>query len=147
MLKPIDYRESSQFGVRQDPINMNLLKQHNGTDFAAPANTPIPSPVPGKVIAAGPLPGYGISVEIQHSERISSLYAHLSKALVAPGDDIARGQIIGLVGNTGRATGTNLHYELRINGKPVNPQLLVMMLAMLSNGDQAPDITILGGVQ
>jgi murein DD-endopeptidase MepM/ murein hydrolase activator NlpD len=145
MLKPVDYRESSTYGIRRDPINMDLLKQHSGTDFAAPANSPVPCPVEGKVVAAGPLAGYGTRVEIQHSERISSFYAHLSKALVKEGDRVTKGQVIGLLGRSGKTTGNNLHYELRVNGKPVNPQALVMLLAMLSNNDESENLS--GGFQ
>jgi murein DD-endopeptidase MepM/ murein hydrolase activator NlpD len=140
MLKPINYPTTSGYGIRKDPIEMNVLKNHKAYDFGAPEGTPVPSPVPGKVIQAGPRNGYGISVEIKHSEKVSSLYAHLSKALVEAGQDVSEGQPVGLVGNTGRATGNNLHYELRVDGKPVNPQALVMLLAMLNqqtaNGGQ-----------
>ncbi|MCI0605556.1 M23 family metallopeptidase [bacterium] len=138
MLRPIDAPQTSGYGIRKDPIEMNALKRHNGTDFAAPQGTQIPCPVAGKVVKAGSLPGYGISVEVQHSQRVSSFYAHLSKALVNEGQDVQAGEIIGLVGSTGRATGDNLHYELRVNGRPVNPQALVMMLAMLSNESIKP---------
>ena len=134
MLRPIDAPQSSGYGMRQDPIEMNALRKHDGTDFAAQEGTEIPCPVPGKVVKAGRLPGYGISVEIQHSQRVSSFYAHLSKALVNEGHDVQAGEVIGLVGSTGRTTGDNLHFELRVNGRPVNPQALVMILGMLSSG-------------
>ena len=96
-------------------------RMHNGTDFAAPHGTPIRSTADGVVTYVGWQSAYGRLIKIKHDFGIETRYAHLSKFRVKKGERVSRGQHIGDMGNTGRSTGTHLHYEIRIGGKPINP--------------------------
>jgi murein DD-endopeptidase MepM/ murein hydrolase activator NlpD len=98
---------------------------HNGTDFAAPHGTPIFATADGVVVHAEWLSGYGRLVKIQHEFGIETRYAHMSKIRVKKGQRVSRGQRIGDMGNTGRSTGTHLHYEVRVGGRPVNPMIYI----------------------
>ncbi|MBO0201145.1 M23 family metallopeptidase, partial [Vibrio alginolyticus] len=82
-------------------------------------------PGAGRVIEAGWKGGYGNMIEIDHGNGVTTRYGHLSKIEVEVGDIVTRGQIMGLVGSTGRSTGPHLHYELRINDRPINPRVLL----------------------
>jgi murein DD-endopeptidase MepM/ murein hydrolase activator NlpD len=114
-------RIASGFGYRIHPI-YKTLRMHAGIDFSAPIGTPIYATGDGIVEhLKGKMTGYGKVMIIDHGFGYESLYAHMSKIFVKPGDKVKRGQIIGYVGNTGRSTGPHLHYEIRKNGKPVNP--------------------------
>jgi murein DD-endopeptidase MepM/ murein hydrolase activator NlpD len=137
MMQPVDSELTSDYGTRSDPIEMGTLQSHSGEDYAVPFNTEIPSPSDGIVEFAGERTGYGLTVEIKHSEKISSLFAHLNQIDVVPGQQVQEGRIIGRSGSTGRSTGPHLHYELRVDGKPVNPKILAMLLTMLS-GQEDP---------
>ncbi len=108
------YRHTSGFGPRWG-------RMHNGTDFAGPHGMPIHATADGTVIRAGRQSGYGNIVTLKHAFGLETRYAHLSKIRVNVGDRVSRGDRIGDMGNTGRSTGTHLHYEIRINGKPVDP--------------------------
>lgn len=112
------FRFTSGFGRRWGRL-------HAGTDFAAPHGTPIYSTADGVVVSAGWSSGYGRLVKIQHEFGIETRYAHLSKIRVKKGQRVSRGQQIGDMGNTGRSTGTHLHYEVRVGGKPVNPMTYI----------------------
>jgi murein DD-endopeptidase MepM/ murein hydrolase activator NlpD len=83
--------------------------------------TPVVAARDGLVLAVGPLPGYGNVVEVQHDQGVTTLYAHLSRALVDPGRRVTRGTPVGLVGATGDATGPHLHFEVRVRGAAVDP--------------------------
>jgi murein DD-endopeptidase MepM/ murein hydrolase activator NlpD len=96
-------------------------RMHNGTDFAAPHGTPIRSTADGIVTYVGWQSAYGRLIKIKHDFGIETRYAHLSKFRVKKGQRVSRGQHIGDMGNTGRSTGTHLHYEIRIGGKAINP--------------------------
>ena len=96
-------------------------RMHNGTDFAAPHGTPIRSTADGIITYVGWQSAYGRLIKIKHDFGIETRYAHLSKFRVKKGQRVSRGQHIGDMGNTGRSTGTHLHYEIRIGGKPINP--------------------------
>lgn len=96
-------------------------RMHNGTDFAAPHGTPIRSTADGVVTYVGWQSAYGRLIKIKHDFGIETRYAHLSKFRVKKGQRVSRGQHIGDMGNTGRSTGTHLHYEIRVGGKPINP--------------------------
>jgi len=110
----------SNFGYRNDPFT-GEYKIHEGIDIAAPTGTPVYASADGIVIFTGYKEGYGLEIEISHQNGIITRYAHLSRILVSPGQKIKRGEIIGKVGSTGRSTGSHLHYEVIINGRPVNP--------------------------
>lgn len=114
------HRLTSHFGGRRDPIN-GRHRRHDGVDFASRSGTPILATGEGVVVEAGWLSGYGRMVEIDHGFGYSTLYAHMRKLRVKKGDRVARGDRIGDMGNSGRSTGTHLHYEIRVGGKPVNP--------------------------
>ncbi|MEM6897652.1 MAG: M23 family metallopeptidase, partial [Pseudomonadota bacterium] len=111
-----NFRFTSGFGPRWG-------RMHNGADFAAPTGTDIFSTADGVVIHAGWSSGYGRLIKIQHEFGIETRYAHLSKIRVKVGQRVSRGQHIGDMGNSGRSTGTHLHYEIRVGGKPVNPMI------------------------
>ena len=111
---------TSGFGSRWHPV-LGGYRFHAGIDLAAPTGTAIVATSPGAVVAAGWCGGYGQCVTIDHGGGVMTLYGHLSRIDVAPGQQIARGQSIGLVGSTGRSTGPHLHYEVRVNGMAVNP--------------------------
>jgi murein DD-endopeptidase MepM/ murein hydrolase activator NlpD len=115
-------RITSYFGVREHPI-FHLQRQHKGIDYAAPSGTPVLAVSEGKVTSVGWQSGYGKVVEIKHSDKYSSLYAHLSKyaSQLAEGQSVEKGQVIAYIGRTGVATGPHLHFELHIDGTAVNP--------------------------
>ncbi|MGP1355055.1 DUF5930 domain-containing protein [Roseicyclus sp.] len=119
-----NFRLTSGFGYRRDPINGGR-RLHAGTDFAGPRGTPIHAGGDGTVIFAGRQSGYGLMVEIQHPFGITTRYAHMSRLHVSEGERVSRGDRIGDMGNTGRSTGTHLHYEVRRNGDPVNPMTFI----------------------
>jgi murein DD-endopeptidase MepM/ murein hydrolase activator NlpD len=121
--KPVktDVSFTSGFGVRSDPFHAGAA-MHPGIDLAGAYGTPIFATADGTVLRAGwNNGGYGNLVEIDHGRGISTRYGHMSAILVREGDHITRGQQIGRMGSTGRSTGNHLHYEVRIDGRPVNP--------------------------
>ncbi|HIL92560.1 MAG TPA: peptidase M23 [Cycloclasticus sp.] len=120
---PIDFaRVSSRFNLRRKHPVLNRIRAHKGVDYAASTGTPIKSTGDGKVIFRGVKGGYGRVVIVQHGQKYSTLYAHMSKyGRYKKGSRIKQGQTVGYVGMTGLATGPHLHYELRINGVHRNP--------------------------
>ena len=116
-----DYRISSGFGTRTDPIN-GVVKTHGGTDIAAAQGTPILAAAGGTVEIAGyNAGGYGYYVKLSHGEGYETLYGHCSVLLVSTGQAVKQGQVIAKVGSTGHSTGPHLHFEVRYNGNKVNP--------------------------
>jgi murein DD-endopeptidase MepM/ murein hydrolase activator NlpD len=113
-------RETSGFGVRDDPFTGHAA-YHPGQDFAGAYGTPIEVTAPGIVSYAGPRTGYGNTVEVDHGHGFKTRYGHLSAISVTVGQHVAVGQRIGAMGSTGRSTGTHLHYEVWVNGRPQNP--------------------------
>ena len=112
---------TSGYGVRSDPFR-GAAAMHAGIDLAGPVGTPIYATADGVVSDAGyNSGGYGNLVKINHGRGIETRYGHLSAIMVAAGQRIARGQQIGRMGSTGRSTGSHLHYEVRIDGRAVNP--------------------------
>lgn len=111
---------TSPFGWRVDPI-LQTRSLHTGIDFGAPYGTPIHAAADGVVVAAGPEGGYGNATILEHGGGIATLYGHQEQILVSPGDHVARGQVIGLVGCTGWCTGPHVHFEVRVDGTPVDP--------------------------
>ena len=111
----------SAYGLRNDPFE-GRRKMHAGIDLSAPIGTPIYATADGVVSDAGyNSGGYGNLIKINHGRNIETRYAHLSSIGVRPGQRVTRGQLIGRMGSTGRSTGSHLHYEVRIDGNPVNP--------------------------
>jgi murein DD-endopeptidase MepM/ murein hydrolase activator NlpD len=111
---------TSGFGVRKSPYG-GTLKMHEGLDIANRPGTPIRATADGVVAFASSKPGYGQTVILDHGYGLETWYAHARKILVASGQKIKRGEPIALLGNTGRSTGPHLHYEVRVNGIPVDP--------------------------
>lgn len=116
---------SSTFGYRTSPLS-GSSSYHKGMDIAADIGAPIRSPAHGVVTKVGFDEGYGKHIHIDHGHGIITRYAHCSKTYVKLGQKIKRGHLIGAVGNTGRSTGPHLHYEVRLNGVPVNPQKYIL---------------------
>jgi hypothetical protein len=113
-------RISSGFGARRDPFT-GTNAMHQGIDYPGPSGTPVLATAAGKVKRASWSGAYGRMVEIVHDNGLSTRYAHLSKIEVNDGDAVTAGQRVGLVGSTGRSTGSHVHYETRVNGAAVNP--------------------------
>ena len=120
MAFPSNGRISSPFGFRIHP-KLGYRRMHTGMDFAASYGSPIRAADSGTVIFAGWYGGYGYAVIINHGKGITTLYAHSSKLYVSEGESVKRGQAIAAIGSTGLSTGPHLHFEVRKNGKPVNP--------------------------
>ena len=112
---------SSNYGYRRDPINGGGA-MHSGLDFKGPYGAPIYSAAAGKVTFAGWRGGYGKTVEVTHGNGMMTRYAHMSRFHSRLGQEVAAGDLIGAIGSTGRSTGPHLHFEVRINDRPVNPQ-------------------------
>jgi murein DD-endopeptidase MepM/ murein hydrolase activator NlpD len=111
--------------TRLHPIN-DQTKPHEGIDISAPRGTAIMAAAKGKVSFAGQRDGYGLLVEIDHGYGYQTLYGHASQLLVRSGQEISRGDVIALVGSTGISTSPHLHYEVRVNSRPVNPMHFVI---------------------
>lgn len=112
---------TSPFGMRSNPMGGGGFEMHPGLDIGAPMGATITATAGGRIIFAGPYGGYGNAIIIDHGGQVSSLYGHCSQIFVSTGQEVQRGQAIGAVGMTGRATGPHLHFEIRINGNPVDP--------------------------
>lgn len=122
---PLDgYVTRSAFGKRRDPFN-GRWAVHQGVDLDAPYKSPIVAAAPGTVVFAGWQRGYGRFVAVRHSPRVTTRYAHLAKILVKKGDVIDRGDRIGLLGSSGRATGAHLHYEVVFDGQHRDPMTFI----------------------
>ena len=115
-------RITSTFGMRRHPI-LGYSKMHTGMDFGVPYGTPIRAAGSGTIMIAGRHGAYGNTIEIAHTDKYETLYGHMSRlaAGIRKGVHVNQGQIIGYVGSTGRSTGPHLHYEIRVNDRPVNP--------------------------
>jgi murein DD-endopeptidase MepM/ murein hydrolase activator NlpD len=113
-------RFTSGYGTRSDPFR-GRAAMHAGIDLAGPLGTPIYAAADAVVGSAGVRGGYGNLIELDHGSGIATRYGHLSQLKVSAGERVRRGQLIGLMGSTGRSTGSHLHYEVRIDGRAVNP--------------------------
>lgn len=124
LMRPIISGMSSNFGFRVHPI-FHTRRFHSGVDFTGRTGTPIRAADGGRVIHSGWQGGYGKVVIINHGSKggrnMATLYAHMSRLGVSAGQSVGKGQVIGYVGSTGYSTGPHLHFEVRINGRPVNP--------------------------
>ena len=119
-------KRTSGFGNRKDPFDAQRYQFHKGIDIACPIGTEVYASRSGKVTFSGYNGGYGITVIIEHELGYQSIYGHLSKPLVKVGQRVKAGSLIALSGNTGRTTGPHLHFEVRKNRKPVNPDSLLI---------------------
>ncbi|WP_029894466.1 M23 family metallopeptidase [Desulfohalovibrio reitneri] len=116
---------TSEFGYRTSPFT-GKREFHKGLDISSPMGTPIYAPAKGKIIFTGRDGSYGNSIAVDHGTGVVTKYAHLHRSAVKRGQEVARGELIGYVGNTGRSTGPHLHYEVRLNGVPVNPMRYIL---------------------
>ncbi|WP_375461989.1 M23 family metallopeptidase [uncultured Enterovirga sp.] len=111
---------TSGFGYRVDPFTRTPAL-HTGLDFRAETGSPVRVTAAGRVVTADYVAGYGNLIEVDHGNGVATRYGHLSGFLVTPGATVEAGQLVGRAGSTGRSTGPHLHYEVRIEGEPVNP--------------------------
>ena len=119
---PADIRMiSSGFGYRSDPFNGHAA-MHAGLDFRGPIGSPIHAAAKGVVSFVGQQSGYGNVVEVSHGNGLMTRYAHMSRFAARVGQPVEAGSVIGAIGSTGRSTGPHLHFEVRINGRAVNPR-------------------------
>ena len=142
MLTPINgARLSSHFSrARRHPI-LGYTRRHNGTDFAAPTGTPLMAAGNGVVERANRFGSFGNYIRIRHANGFQTAYAHLNGFArgIRAGSRVTQGQIIGYVGTTGRSTGPHLHYEVHLNGNPVNPMTLDLPTGRQLDDDEIPD--------
>ena len=117
---PVHGVVNSGFGARSDPIN-GLPSVHEGVDISTARSEPVLATADGIVLRSGWAGEYGKAIAILHGDRYETLYGHLEQTLVAEGQQVHRGDRVGLVGSTGRSTGPHLHYEVHVDGHPVNP--------------------------
>lgn len=137
-LWPVEGRVGSSFGERQDPINGEGAF-HSGIDIEAPSGTPVRASADGEVVSAEMASGYGREIVLNHGHDVQTIYGHLSAMAVIQGQHVSRGQVIGYVGQSGRATGPHLHYEVRVHNVPVNPHKYLRMTFDEVATAEAPD--------
>ena len=113
---------NNEFGFRRNPFGGRAYEFHPGMDIDGERGDEVVAPASGTVISAGFKGGYGNMVEIDHGNGLTSRYGHLSKIEAEAGETVTRGQLLGLIGSTGRSTGPHLHFELRLNDRPINPR-------------------------
>ena len=140
------FNYTSSFGGRYDPFSGGAA-YHAGVDMAGQTGEPIRSAAPGTVIRAGWFGGYGNCIEVDHGHGLSTRYGHLSRIQVRPGDHLAAGDQIGRMGSTGRSTGSHLHFEVRVDGRAVDPMpyLRAMPTIAAVQASAAPGAVGIGG--
>lgn len=116
---------TSYFGHRISPT-AGVLKMHEGLDIGASYGTPIKTPADGIVTYAGRKPGFGLFVQVDHGYGIETIYAHAQEIITKNGEQVKRGDLLARVGSTGGSTGPHLHYEVRVNGIPVDPLYFIL---------------------
>lgn len=117
---PDGFSITSGFGVRADPMTRGI-SMHEGIDFVAPIGTPVHATAAGTVLRSARAGAYGEMIEVMHADGFVTRYAHLNRRHVHEGDPVERGQVIGVLGNTGRSTGPHLHYEVVYQGQSMHP--------------------------
>ena len=120
--KPLDGEITSGYGYRRNPFTGRGSEFHSGIDFRGRLGDSVKTTGSGVVVFAGYNGGYGKCVVIEHEKNLQTMYGHLSKISVKEGEQVNSGQLIGLIGNTGRSTGPHVHYEIIVNGKGINPE-------------------------
>jgi murein DD-endopeptidase MepM/ murein hydrolase activator NlpD len=140
-LWPVEGKITSAFGERQDPFLSGEGEFHAGLDISAPKGTIVRATGDADVESAGIASGYGNEIILDHGHGLHTCYGHLSGMIVLAGQHVIRGQIIGYVGMTGRATSPHLHYEVRINNVPVNPHKYLRDTFTLTEASNTPAST------
>lgn len=113
---------NNEFGYRRNPFGGRAYEFHPGLDIDGETGDTVVAPANGIVVKAERMGGYGNMIEIDHGNGLTTRYGHLSRIEIAVGSAVERGQLIGLVGSTGRSTGAHLHFEIRVGDKPINPR-------------------------
>ncbi|MFW6242189.1 MAG: M23 family metallopeptidase, partial [Thermodesulfobacteriota bacterium] len=124
-IRPTTGIYTSRFGNRKSPFT-GLVEFHAGLDIASRKGTPVTAAADGRVTFAGERGSYGRMIVIDHGHGMITRYAHLDEILIENGKKVRRGERIALMGNTGRSTGPHLHYEVRLNGVPVDPEAYIL---------------------
>jgi len=132
---PVNADVNSGFGYRISPFEARI-KMHEGVDFALQSGAPIHCTADGVVKRVEHDGTYGLMVDVEHSDHIFTRYAHMSGVAVVLGQKILRGQVLGFAGSTGRSTGPHLHYEVRIDGEPKDPERFIALAGKLSSALQ-----------
>jgi murein DD-endopeptidase MepM/ murein hydrolase activator NlpD len=135
LMAPVAGRITSGFGMRYHPI-LHFMRMHTGIDFGAAWGSPIVAAADGQVVAAGWAGGYGEQVQVAHGGGIVSTYSHMSGIAASAGQMVRQGQVIGYVGSTGLSTGPHLHFEVRLNGTPVDPMSVRMQSRSVISGPE-----------
>lgn len=144
-IQPINrFTFTSAYGVRSDPF-AGSAAMHAGIDLASPTGTPIYATADGVVDRAEWFGGYGNMVEIDHGKGIATRYGHMSRIAAKSGQRVKRGELIGYVGSTGRSTGSHLHYEVRIDGRAVNPVPFLQSANYIMAANEPTTDVALGG--
>ena len=128
---PADGEVSSEFGYRRSPFSSRGSQLHSGIDISTEIRSSVTATADGRVVSTGYKSNYGQTVIIDHGDGFETLYSHLSKITVKPGDKVCRGEEIGLVGMTGRSTGPHVHYEIRVDGIARNPRSFIELANLL----------------
>ncbi len=135
LMTPVAGRITSGFGMRFHPI-LHYSRMHAGIDFGAAWGSPIVAAADGMVVAAGYGGGYGRQVQIAHGGGILTLYGHMSSITASAGEPVRQGQVIGYVGSSGLSTGPHLHFEVKVNGRPVDPMTVRLQTRQEISGPQ-----------
>ena len=133
LMTPVAGRITSTFGVRYHPI-LHYARMHAGIDFGAAWGSPIVAAADGQVVSAGWAGGYGREVRVAHGGGIVTLYGHMSGIAASAGEMVKQGQVIGYVGSSGLSTGPHLHFEVKVNGRPVDPMTVQMQSRNVISG-------------
>lgn len=120
-VRPVDGATTSEFGYRRDPLRKRQRRHHNGLDFQARRGTPVRAAGEGLVVKAERYYGYGRVVFVDHGMGVVTRYAHLQSIRVREGQHVPAGAILGTAGSSGRTTGPHLHFEVRVDGRAVDP--------------------------
>jgi len=136
--RPVDGLITSGFGRRKDPVN-GQTALHTGIDFRSARGSKVYATADGVVKESFFNGGYGNFLLIQHGNGYATTFSHLQKCLVKTGEKVQRGQLIGLVGNTGRSTGPHLHYEITLDNKPINPYTFMQVASLSEPPTSSPE--------
>jgi len=139
--EPVSRSESSGYGWREDPIRKRQ-KFHHGTDYRGKPGTPVLAAGPGTVIQAGRMGGYGNVIFIDHGNGVITRYGHLRRIEVKKGATVAAGDRIGQVGSTGRTTGPHLHFEVRLDGRSVDPNTALAVAEIMRESPSAGTLAV-----